>query len=104
VLDLAERQRIGLGRISIRALAEQFVAELDGRLRAARLDGMAFLRQAAAWLQAAAAGRDVFAQGRPGRDPRAAPTWRLAHVNLSGATLQYVASGMCGHRVIAARA
>jgi segregation and condensation protein A len=29
LLDLAERQRIDLGRISVRALAEQFVAEME---------------------------------------------------------------------------
>lgn len=38
LLDLAERQRIDLGQVSILALAEQFVAELEGRLRATPIE------------------------------------------------------------------
>jgi segregation and condensation protein A len=38
LLDLAERQRIDLGQVSILALAEQFVAELEGRLRATLIE------------------------------------------------------------------
>jgi segregation and condensation protein A len=38
LLDLAERQRIDLGRLSIVGLAQQFVAELEGRLRAVSIE------------------------------------------------------------------
>lgn len=38
LLDLAERQRIDLGRMSFLALVQQFVAELEGRLRAAAIE------------------------------------------------------------------
>lgn len=38
LLDLAQRQLIDLGRLSIVVLAQQFVAELEGRLRAAPID------------------------------------------------------------------
>jgi segregation and condensation protein A len=38
LLDLAERQRIDLGRLSIVALAQQFVAELEGRLRGVAIE------------------------------------------------------------------
>jgi segregation and condensation protein A len=38
LLDLAERQRIDLGRLSIVGLAQQFVAELEGRLRAVAIE------------------------------------------------------------------
>jgi segregation and condensation protein A len=38
LLDLAERQRIDLCRLSIFALIQQFVAELEGRLRAASIE------------------------------------------------------------------
>jgi segregation and condensation protein A len=38
LLDLAERQRIDLGQVSILALAEQFVTELEGRLRATPIE------------------------------------------------------------------
>ncbi len=38
LLDLAERQRIDLGRLSIFELAQQFVAELEGRLRAVAIE------------------------------------------------------------------
>jgi segregation and condensation protein A len=48
LLELAERQRIDLGRLSILALVQQFVAELEGRLRAVALE------QRADWLVVAA--------------------------------------------------
>jgi len=38
LLELAERHRLDLGRVSPRALAEQFVAELEGRLRAVPIE------------------------------------------------------------------
>ena len=38
LLDLARRQRVDLGRLSILGLIEQFLAELDGRLRQAALE------------------------------------------------------------------
>lgn len=38
LLDLAERQRIDLGRISFLTLVQQFVAELEGRLRATSIE------------------------------------------------------------------
>jgi len=38
LLDLAERQRIDLGRLSIVGLAQQFVDELEGRLRAVAIE------------------------------------------------------------------
>ena len=38
LLDLAGRKRIDLGRLSILVLIEQFLAELDGRLRQAALE------------------------------------------------------------------
>jgi len=48
LLDLAERQRIDLGRLAIAELAAQFVAECEGRLRAMPLE------QRADWLVMAA--------------------------------------------------
>jgi hypothetical protein len=48
LLDLAERQRIDLGRLSILALVQRFVAELDGRLRAVAIE------QRADWVVVAA--------------------------------------------------
>jgi segregation and condensation protein A len=48
LLELAERQRIDLGRLSIAALVRQFVAELEGRLRAVAIE------QRADWLVVAA--------------------------------------------------
>ena len=38
LLDLAERQRIDLGRLSIRVLVQQFMSELEGRLRAVPIE------------------------------------------------------------------
>ncbi len=38
LLDLAERQRIDLGRLSIFELAQQFIAELEGRLSAVAIE------------------------------------------------------------------
>lgn len=38
LLDLAERQRIDLGRISFLAVVQQFAAELEGRLRATSIE------------------------------------------------------------------
>ena len=38
LLDLAERQRIDLGRLSLVDLVEQFVAETEGRLRAISIE------------------------------------------------------------------
>ncbi len=114
LLDLAGRQRLDLGRLSILELIEQFLAELDGRLRQVaierradwvvtasrlvllrsrllapaspevaaaahrdadaelhRLDRMAQVRAAAAWLQARPQlGHDVFARPGRGPDPR----------------------------------
>jgi segregation and condensation protein A len=111
LLDLAERQRIDLGRMSILALAEQFVAALeqladcvpierradwlvmatrlvllrsrllfpdspiaaeaaqrDAAAELQRIDDLAGLRAAAAWLGAQPVlGQDVFARGAPGR-------------------------------------
>jgi segregation and condensation protein A len=111
LLDLAERQRIDLGRMSVLALAEQFVAALEqladrvaiepradwlvmatrlvllrsrllfpespGAAEAAqrdaatelrRIDDLAEVRAAAAWLgEQPALGEDVFARGAPDR-------------------------------------
>ena len=116
LLDLAGRQRVDLGRLSILELIEQFLAELDGRLRQVaierradwvvtasrlvllrsrllapagpeataaahrdadaelhRLERMAQVRAAAAWLQARPQlGHDVFARPGRGPDPRTA--------------------------------
>ena len=116
LLDLAGRQRIDLGQLSILSLIEQFLAELDGRLRQVaierradwivvasrlvllrsrllapaspeiaaaaqrdadaelhRLERVAQVRGAAAWLQARPQlGYDVFARPSRGPDPRTA--------------------------------
>jgi segregation and condensation protein A len=111
LLDLAERQRIDLGRMSVLALAEQFVAALeqladrvaierradwlvmatrlvllrsrllfpespaaakaaqrDAATELRRIDDLAEVRAAAAWLgEQPALGEDVFARGAPDR-------------------------------------
>ncbi len=78
LLELAERHRLDLGRVSPRALAEQFVAELEGRLRAVPIERRADWHVVAARLTllrsrlllptppaaAAEAGRDAAAERR----------------------------------------
>ena len=99
LLDLAERQRIDLGRLSILELTSQFVDELDGRLRGIKLERRAewlvlasrllLLRTrlmtpagpaeaAAAWQEAASA----LAQVEAGAVARAAASWLEAQPQL----------------------
>ncbi len=126
LLDLAERERIDLARVSVRDLVDQFVAAmtrferrvplerradwlvlvarllvLRSRLFLAagpeaeaaeaaverergRLRDLQRARAAAAWLEGRPQlGRDVFARGRRGRDPRVASYMRLMEACLA---------------------
>lgn len=73
LLALAERQRIDLGRLSIRGLAEQFVAEMEGRLRGLPLERRAdWLVVAARLVQLHIRSRQAPPEEDPGPAGRAA--------------------------------
>src|ERR1700719_1006243 len=62
LLDLARAQKFDLAKISILALVEQYLAEIEG----ARLRDLSAMRAGAVWLSGRPQlGREVFARGAP---------------------------------------